>query len=255
MDSDKPSRKARLREARVQLKDSLAAQRALACRVAELETLRASDARTEAPDAREFFDLATRLASAERAVRAAMKAGAGAIEASDATQTLLAAAGARLAELGGIADRADLAEDRLFDATATIEALRDELTEALAAVDETRETAARLDEMAQQALAKAESSERQAEQARANEAGSRAELAEARKAVEHAIEQGDEAVRAIDGRLVVAQIDADRATAAAERARAEAEGHAPRPTRRRPTRRKPTRPPVGRWRRPTPLAQ
>lgn len=51
MDADKPSKKARLREARDQLKESLAAQRALACRVAELETLRASTARSEALDA------------------------------------------------------------------------------------------------------------------------------------------------------------------------------------------------------------
>ena len=171
MDADKPSKKARLREARIQLKESLAAQRALARRVAELETLRASTGRPEALDAGEFFDLATRLASAERALRAALEAGADATEASKATQTLLAAAGDRLAELGSVADRADLAEDRLAEATATIEDLRQELTDSLASLDEARDAAARLSvkveesvAKAVESLAKAEASEKAAEQ-------------------------------------------------------------------------------------------
>ena len=92
--------------------------------MAELETLRASTVRSEALDAGEIFDLASHLASSERALRTALQAGADATEASTATETLLAAAGARLAELGSVADRADIAEDRLAEASATVEELR-----------------------------------------------------------------------------------------------------------------------------------
>ena len=127
MGDSKSGKKARLRAAQEELEAALDAQRALASRIAELESRRARANEDNPVPRDEVFDLATRLSATEHALRASRQAEAEATAAAAASEALLAAAGDRLAELGGVADLADRLEAELEQANDTIARLNDSL--------------------------------------------------------------------------------------------------------------------------------
>ena len=127
MGDSKSGKKARLRAAQEELEAALDAQRALASRIAELESRRARADEDNPVPRDEVFDLATRLSATEHALRASRQAEAEATAAAAASEALLAAAGDRLAELGGVADLADRLEAELEQANDTIARLNDSL--------------------------------------------------------------------------------------------------------------------------------